>query len=578
MALLLMDPQSAGAVMLPKRALPVRPAIVTGVVVDADGPVAGATVRIQLTGRKTTSAEDGTFTLRGLSMLAPVTVTASAPGYYIGAARSVMPSARPVTITLEAHHTTDNPAYEWFEVDGVEGSESCGLCHTSYVEWKEDAHAQSAVNPRFLTLYKGTDVKGNRSPAPEKTTLGIPLPPDLTQPYYGPGFKLDFPNRAGNCATCHTPVAGKMTNAQNCGWSGCHSDTTSDFSAPILQPGVTPVDLSGDAGEGISCEFCHTTGQVYLNKETGLPYEDMPGILSMRLYRPSKEHDDIFFGPLDDVVRVDGAKTRDAYLPLMEESAFCAGCHYGVMGGVVGNMEVTGGVLVYSSFAEWLASPYSQPGSPVGPKSCQDCHMPMADYEYTVFPERGGPRRRPDQIHVHRMPGASDEQFLQNAVTMTTTAQVEGGTLAVEVQIANDKTGHHVPTDSPLRHLILAVEATNADGDRLALRSGPSLPEWAGDLAGEPGRTYAKVLQDEWTGEMPSAAVWRPVRIVEDTRLAAMTTDASRYTFAAPTAGEVTVTARLIYRRAYQQLMEWKGWTDPDIVMEEQTVTVPPHP
>jgi len=35
------------------------------------------------------------------------------------------------------------------------------------------------------------------------------------------------------------------------------------------------------------------------------------------------------------------------------------------------------------------------------------------------------------------------------------------------------------------------------------------------------------------------------------------------------------VEAHLIFRRAFQQLAEQKGWTDPDIVMEEETVVVP---
>jgi hypothetical protein len=53
-----------------------------------------------------------------------------------------------------------------------------------------------------------------------------------------------------------------------------------------------------------------------------------------------------------------------------------------------------------------------------------------------------------------------------------------------------------------------------------------------------------------------------------------LTTDTSRYTFTAPASGEVTVEARLLYRRAFQQLMEWKGWTDPDIVMKAETITL----
>ena len=37
--------------------------------------------------------------------------------------------------------------------------------------------------------------------------MKIRLLPDLSRPYYGPGYKLDFPNTAGNCGTCHIPGA-----------------------------------------------------------------------------------------------------------------------------------------------------------------------------------------------------------------------------------------------------------------------------------------------------------------------------------------------------------------------------------
>ncbi len=126
--------------------------------------------------------------------------------------------------------------------------------------------------------------------------------------------------------------------------------------------------------------------------------------------------------------------------------------------------------------------------------------------------------------------------------------------------------------------MILAVQATDADGKPLPLRDGPVLPEWTGDYAGRPGQYYAKILEDEWTGESPTAAYWRDIRLVEDTRLPAFATDVSRYAFAAPAEGSVTVEARLVFRRAFQQLMEWKGWDDPDILMEEETIIVAATP
>ena len=93
-------------------------------------------------------------------------------------------------------------------------------------------------------MYAGTDVDGNKSPQVAKNNLGVPLPPDLTKPYFGPGFKLDFPNIAGNCATCHTPMAAKMPNAQNCSWSGCHKDSTAEAAGTASRPRREPARLN----------------------------------------------------------------------------------------------------------------------------------------------------------------------------------------------------------------------------------------------------------------------------------------------------------------------------------------------
>jgi hypothetical protein len=550
---------------------PVLPAgVVAGVVEDAEGPVDGATVRVRLTENKTTTGADGSFTLSGVAGTDPVSVTAWADGYYVGWTNGVA-GLVPVTITLKPYPTTDNLDYDWFTWQGLVGSDSCSPCHPAYSEWKVDAHSQSAVNPRFLTMYEGTDVHGNRSSLTSYTNL-VARSANLDQPYYGPGYRLDFPDRTGNCAACHTPVASNLNPSDTCGWSGCHTALTGERSQyvpdsialPSDQYGVSPTDLTGEAADGISCDFCHKVRDVILDPETGLPYPDNPGITSMRLSRP-EEGQEIFFGTFDDVTR------RVSYLPLEEESAFCAPCHYGVFGGVVGVDEVAGGVVVYNSYGEWLESPYSDPETG---QTCQDCHMPTVDYDYFVFLEKGGLHRDPDRIHNHYMAGASDETLLQNSVTMTTTAQLEGGEVVVEVSITNDKTGHHVPTGVPLRHMILAVRATGGDGNPLPLGDGPVLPDWTGDYAGQPGRTYAKILEDEWTGESPTGAYWRDIRLVEDTRLAAFATDVSQYAFVMPADGPVTVEARLVFRRAFQQLMEWKGWDDPDIVMEEDVVRV----
>jgi len=516
---------------------------ITGIVHGVEGPVAGATVRVRATDNKTQTAIDGSFTLNGLAASVPVSVTAWTEGYFVGWT-SATPGSGPVTITIQPYYTTDNPDYTWFSMEGTEGSKSCGHCMPAYPEWLDDAHSQSAVNPRFLTLYNGADVHGNQSPP---TRVGysrdygrFPLRPDPSKPYYGPGYKLDFPDTAGNCAACHVPAAAAKPG-------GAYA--------------ADPNQVSGIEVEGVFCELCHKIGGVILNPATGLPYPNMPGVLSMRLYRP-EEGQQLFFGNFDDVTR------RVSYLPLEEESAFCAPCHFGVFWDTV----------VYNSFGEWLDSPYSDPETG---RTCQDCHMPLAGYDYFVFPEKGGLHRDASRIFSHRMPGAMDEELLQNAVTMTATARLEAGAVVVQVDITNDRTGHHVPTDSPLRHLILLVQAADASGDPLPQLDGPTVPEWGGVgdaeqgyYAGLPGKGYARVLEELWTEISPSGAYWNPTRVLSDNRIAAFATDRSTYTFATPADGVVNVEVALRFRRAFKTLMEQKGWDVPDIVMERQSVVL----
>ena len=546
------------------------PPTVSGVVMNADGLVAGAVVQLQGTPNRTQTDEDGAFTLTGITGTAPGVLTAWAEGHYVGwialdPDADDWPGADRLTITLKRLPEYDNHEYGWFSFEGVEGTASCGLCHREYEEWLADQHSQAAINHRFITMYAGTNVDGERGQPVVLDKDGKALPPDPSLPYYGPGYRLDNPNRTGNCAACHTPLASTAPNNQNCSWMGCHTSLTVERSPQFIGQPADPLGLTGDAAEGITCDFCHKIGDVILDPETHLPPPDMPGILSMRLYRPV-EGEQVFFGTVLDVNR------RVSYLPLQSESEFCAPCHYGVFGGIVGNGTVTGGTVIYNSYGEWLDSPYSDPETGL---TCQDCHMPVSSENWFVFPERGGLERDYVELHNHTMPGAADENLLQNSVTMVSWAQRAGDQLEVEVSITNDQTGHHIPTDAPIRSMILVVEARDSKGALLELRAGPVNPDYSGDYGGLPGKTFAKVLRDEWTGETPTGAYWRPVTIVEDTRLAALATDTTHYTFAAPAGEVITVDVRLIFRRAFYELMQQKGWNDPDVLMEHDTLYVP---
>ncbi len=528
---------------------------VSGIVRDDGGAVSGAVVRIQTTGHGTVTSSDGTFTLAVPdSIQRPIKLTAWAKGYFIGGPVEVSPGQQDVSLSIHRHSAADNPDYEWLpslQSTGSGENQGCAECHLRgksdpgealpVDEWLEDAHSQSAVNPRFLSLYFGTDLSGNQSPPTRYIHVRdygtIPLPPDTGNPYYGPGYKLDYPEHAGNCAACHLPAAA--------------------VNAPY---DTDPAGATGVGAEGVNCDFCHKIWDVRLDPVTGLPFPNRPGVMSFEFLRPFEGHQ-FFAGPLDDI-----APGEDTYSELQKRSQLCAPCHFGVFWDTV----------VYNSFGEWLASPYSDEENG---RTCQDCHMPNSGASIFARHDKGGLIRDPSTIFSHRMPGALDRELLSNAVTLTIEAETSSSIIKVKATIVNDLTGHHVPTDSPLRHMVLVVRAVDERNRDLPLVAGQTLPEWCGtgnpdegNYSGFPGKAFVKLLEEQWTKISPAAAYWNPTRMVMDTRLGAFETDVSEYVFSPPPSGTVRVEATLLYRRAYKELVNLKGWDVPDIVMEKETI------
>ena len=517
--------------------------VVEGTILGDQGPLAGATVRIKGTPWSTTTDAQGRFSLSGFPSRFKLRLTAWKEGYYIGG-ETVYPWTQQVQIKLDSYVQHDNWGYAWASshfdpyreescarcksapkqgdpipfpaniAHAVLWRGTCERCHPAslpYDQWKESAHAQSFKNPRFRSVYFGTDLLGEER--------GIP-----------PGFRLDFPTRAGNCAACHAPTAAL--------WPGGARMET-----------VTQVDE-----QGVHCDFCHKIADVIIDPATGLPPEGKPGVFAFKLMRPSPERQ-LFFGPYDDV----DAGT-DTYSHWQEKSEICAPCHQASFNGTP----------IYESFAEWLASPYPQEG-----KTCQACHMKPDGITTTfVYPGKGGITRDPDTIFTHRFPGV-DPELLKNTVELELSAQREGGILSVEVMVTNVGAGHHVPTDHPMRHMLLVVEAQDSHGLPLTLLEGQTIPDWGADYAGRPGKGFAKILEEVATGKSPTIAYWKPVRIQSDTRIPALETDRSRYVFEAPQEGEITVTVTLIFRRAFKELAEQKKWSLQDFLIKETRIVIP---
>lgn len=530
--------------------------VITGVVKDGTDPVAGAVVRVQGTPVHTRTNERGEFTLELGSLITwPFArLTAYAPGYYISGPFAAMAGAKDLSLSLKRHPVEDNEAYEWISAFRSAGQDvNCQNCHSDptpkepllpFDEWVLDAHGTSAQNRRFLSMYNGTDLSGRyQSPLTRFTVHKdygrVPLPPDPNQPYYGPGFKLDFSATAGNCAACHLP------------------------NASVRAPYDTdPNAIVGVGREGVGCDLCHKLWAVKLDPRTGLPFPNTPGVLAMDLRRPGKGHQ-LFLGPYDDV-----APGEDTFSPLQNQSQICAPCHFGQFWGV----------QVYNSFGEWLESPYADP---VKGQTCQDCHMPRRGVNRFARFGAGAQLRDPRTVFSHLMPGATDVPLLRDTARLGLAAWQDGAILRVQAAVTNEKAGHHMPTDHPARNILLVISAADAQGSPLPLVSGPQIPDWGGqgeeptDFAGRPGRGYAKILEELWTEVAPTAAYWNPTVLREDTRLPALATDVSHYEFRAPPAGgPIKVEARLIFRRAFKSLARMKRWEVPDILMRQAEVTV----
>jgi len=351
------------------------------------------------------------------------------------------------------------------------------------------------------------------------------------RPGVGPGYRLDWSDQ-GNCATCHAPVA---SLAQ-------HMDLS---------------DIRGVEGMGVSCDLCHKIEEVR-------PDLNQPNAAEVIFLRPPASAK-LLFGPFDDATFLNEVPDF-SHSPLFKSSRFCAACHDGSFWGVP----------VYETFTEWGKSSYSRLGV-----QCQTCHMQTTGkFDFFADPEKGGKIRPPATIASHRMMGEDPSEFLRNAVAMEASARVQDRLLTVTVKITNVGAGHDVPTGQPMRNMILAVSAAGGQEQSLRFMAGESVPAWGGDLAGQPGKGFAKILltlneyatpthvvNNTTAAEFPSP-FWRRNRILSDNRIPANASDLSSYVFSVPKeSGRLSIRVRLIYRRAFKPLADAKGWDIPDITI-----------
>lgn len=486
-----------------------------------DAPIAGARVHLQADPASPVvlSAADGSFTLPvspvGLVMVtAGVEYDADAVANFASAGTLAADGQTGIQIRLFRIPAVDDPDYQLW----VPLAADCGNCHEEQLhQWQQSVHATAGDDIWVRDLYSGDGTPGGSD--------GYVF------------IDTHDPDESGFCATCHNSMA------------------------DVFDPGNVKFNevTSTAALEGVSCVACHQIDMVNGNV-SAIHY------LGNSSYRFP---DDFFistsqfvWGPLDDI-SFGGMKA--SYAPMFKQSLFCASCHeYNRP-----NTSVPG----QTTYSEWLASPFAVSGA--GFRSCQDCHMPEEDGPgYLVDPIGNPPLRPAEQRHRHEMIGTTPET-LQDAISLATTVSESGGRIVVSSQVSNHGSGHAFPTGVSVRNAVLLISAT-WNGLPLAQFDGPTIPFWGddnvpgkqpGDVAGEPGKGFARVLAGRINDQGP---VVRPVLFIDgesvdsETRIPSGATDLTEVEFTVPGPAEpgevVVVEARLIYRRAWRALAVTKDW------------------
>lgn len=480
--------------------------------------------------------------------------------------------------------------YSWISAQNCRGCHSGLGGNDEYREWADhDGHSSVFEDAYFWTMYTGmnsfkkpgTRTEWEITPSGHKVRV-------KSSSEFGPGYLLDYPTDQGNCAYCHVPAL-------------IHGSTqTGNVGDLINMFAGTPMDAKT---EGVTCDICHKVTDVVLG-ENGLPYSDRPGVLSLSLVFPGNEKK-LVLGPTIDPSPV--SDTTMVCSPVFSEGKFCAACHYGKFFDT----------LIYNSYGEWLESGYSvKETNPEGTlvtenenyRSCQDCHM-LSDQDVrgTRISARDACSSNKsfhdfDHNMMKYVPNPDDSRheqstLIEDAASLDVKYQYLSPTNAIEIiaVVENVKAGHKLPTDSPLRHLLLVVKITDEQHNMLPLANGGTIPLWGGvgtsitgmeNYGGMPGKIFAHLLADKDTNDSPTAAYWNPTKLAwvnngtgqtSDNRLKPFEPDESRYSFSIPSSnGKVSITVKLVYRYAFIDLAVQKGWTRPDLEIASVQCTVNP--
>lgn len=444
-----------------------------------------------------------------------------------------------------------------YDARSLAGSQSCGTanCHKQiYDEWSVSAHRYAAMDPAFQKI---------------QTVMAEQNGPESTR----------------YCGGCHDPIS-------------LFSGTKNIFNK----------DLTSLAGykEGVSCVSCHAI------KET-----DVKGNAAYVMSQPGRYLFELQEGAM--------ARTVSEFLirsyprqhietlqhKLFKSPEFCAACHKQFIDEEINRV---GWVQLQNQYDNWRKSRWNHEGDATKTIECRECHMALQpsrdpasgdDRDYNRTPSDGKHRSHrflganqfiPTALDL---PGAPEhvrltEKWLRGEIEvpeigakwrsgpaipieLVTPATVQPGALVtIEAVILNNKTGHDFPT-GPLDIIQAWVEIQVTDETgAIVYQSGNR--DTAHFIA--PGSFMLKAEPVDQNGNLiDKHNLWEMVGVRYRRSLFPGFSDQERFTFTSPRATELRVTAKLMYRKIDQYLLNFlfgpaSGLTAPVTVVSEDRKTI----